>query len=114
MDRPDQVLANPYAANKTANEWLNPAAFVQNALGTFGNAPRNNLAGPRWFNFDVELSRVLTLHEGLNMELRLDAFNVLNHPNLDPPNLYLNQPTFGQITSAEDPRILQFAVKLRF
>jgi hypothetical protein len=114
MDRPNQVLSNPYAANKNANQWLNPAAFVQNAQGTFGNAPRDNLAGPRWFNFDLELSRTLTLREGLHMELRMDAFNVLNHPNLDPPDLYLTDPTFGQILSAEDPRILQFAVKLRF
>ena len=114
IDRPNQVLANPYPANKSANEWINPAAFTPNAFGTFGNTGRNTLRSPAWFNFDVALSRIFSLHEGLNLEVRAEAFNMLNHPNLDAPNMTLNQSTFGQITSAEDPRILEFAVKIHF
>ena len=114
LDRPNQVLANPYPANKSVSDWINPAAFAPNAFGTFGNVGRDTLAGPSWFNFDLALSRIFTIHENFNAEVRFEAFNVLNHPNFDSPDPYENDSTFGQITSAEDPRILQFSVKFHF
>ena len=61
------------------------------------------------------MSRMLTFSGTQEVELRLEAFNVLNHFNWGLPVTNLGQGTFGRITSqATDPRILQFGVKYAF
>jgi hypothetical protein len=120
-DRPNLVNANAvYTGRKITQTiagnrlYLNSAAFTQNATGTFGNVGRNSFRGPNYFQFDAALSRSFPLPEKLHLELRLESFNVLNHPNLNVPNGTLNSPTFGQITSAGAARIFQGAVKVVF
>jgi hypothetical protein len=54
------------------------------------------------------------LGERLNLQLRLEAFNLFNRPNFNLPDNFLGSPTFGQILSARDPRHLQFGAKLLF
>jgi len=48
------------------------------------------------------------------MEFRAEAFNVLNMMVPGSPNTSLNSTLFGQVTSALDPRIMQFALKYVF
>ena len=109
------VNDNPYGA-KTLNNYLNPAAFAQPALGTFGNEERNSIRGPGYSAIDMALSRLIALGTQ-SVELRLEAFNVTNNINWGNPNTTLNAGTFGQIramaTNAE-PRVLQFGVKYGF
>ncbi len=115
LDRPNLVLSNPYPAQKNVNQWLNPAAFVPNALGTFGDSGRNSLLGPRSVELDVALSRFFALgSREKRLEFRFEAFNVINHPNFAVPDQFLTDSTFGQIQSAADPRILQAALKFYF
>jgi hypothetical protein len=133
-DRPNQVLSDVHAttpACKTAPcvQWLNPAAFSANPTGTFGNLGRNALRGPGFFGFDLAVSRTFKLTERFGLQARAEAFNILNHTNFvgnivpagQPAGATygtlsqaLNAATFGQITGAFDPRILQFAMKLTF
>lgn len=113
-DRPNQVLSNPYLKNGNTNQWLNPAAFVLNPLGTFGDSGRDSLLGPGSVEFDLALSRLFPLGETRSLEFRFEAFNVINHPNFNVPDNTETDSTFGQILSAQDPRILQFALKLSF
>ena len=110
--------------------YLNAAAFAPNALGTFGNVGRDNVRGPGQFNFDLALSRFFAVKEHWRLEARAEAFNAINHTNFAPnlsvgissasvPSGSVSSPnissgTFGQITAAGDPRILQFALKLVF
>ena len=58
--------------------------------------------------------RNLRVGNAHTIELRLEAFNVLNRLRLGSPVTNLNSPTFGQILSALDPRIVQFAIKYVF
>ena len=96
-------------------QWLNPAAFTQAGLGTLGNLGVFNVAGPRFFQEDVTLSRELRITEGQRVELRGEAFNLLNMTRFNNPAATLNTTaTFGQIRSAQDPRILQLAMKYTF
>lgn len=113
-DRPNQVLPNPYLKNRNTNQWINPAAFVLNPLGTFGNSGRDALLGPGSVNFDMALSRLFPLGEARSLEFRFEAFNVINHANFAVPDNTVTDSTFGQILSAADPRILQFALKFSF
>jgi hypothetical protein len=112
--RAQQVLPNVYAANKSIGQWLNPAAFAQPALGTYGNMNPGTVRGPGFWSIDMSVTRKFRLAEKRSLELRGEAFNVLNHVNpLDPVNT-LSSSTFGQIQAANDPRILQLALKFVF
>ena len=116
--RPNQIMEDPYV--RTGNQWLNPAAFQAPAPGTYGNVPINGFVGPGAFNVDMGITR--SFHTGGNREIqfRAELFNVLNTVQkldpLTPPNAVasLNSPTFGQITAAADPRIVQLALKYVF
>ena len=112
--RPDQVLADPYAPNKTLDRYLNTAAFRQPPNGSYGNLGRNNILGPGSIRIDAGLTREFRVREGQTVEFRAEAFNVPNHLNPDPPNLTLTNSTFGRILSAADPRIMQVALKYVF
>jgi len=118
------LVGNAKLSNPTIQEWFNTAAFVNPPIYTFGTAPRTlpNVRGPGDINLDFSLIKDTTIKENLRLQFRAEAFNVLNHVNLGNPNTSfspgangLNQSsTFGEVTSARDPRILQFALKLIF
>ena len=64
---------------------------------------------------DLALSRLLPFSDTRNVELRLEAFNLLNNFNWGNPVIVYDQATFGKIqTMAGSPRIMQFAVKVEF
>lgn len=95
--------------------YLNASLFSQNATGTFGNLSRNAFVGPKYVDLDTALIRMFPVHEGLNMELRLEAFNTFNHSNFNTPSTTtLNSSSFGRITTAQSPRIFQGAIKFVF
>jgi hypothetical protein len=131
-DRPDQVMADVYPVSQGCKsspcvQWINPAAFVPNPTGTFGDVGRNSLRGPGTVNVDAALSRIFAITERFRLEARADAFNVINHANfvggISPAGLVaafttmntnLSSSSFGQVQSAFDPRILEFALKVHF
>ena len=134
-DRPNQVLPNVYATSPNCSsqaicvQFLNPAAFVQNPIGTYGNVGRNSVRGPGNFSFDLSLVRSFVYKERYKLQFRAEAFNILNHTNFvgafapagqpagasyGTASTNLSSANFGQITGAYDPRILQFAMKLFF
>jgi hypothetical protein len=107
-----QKLTQTAAGNRS---YLDPSAFTQVvASGTYGNVSRNQFFGPKRVQFDAEISRLFPIRERVNLDFRLEAFNVLNHPNFNNPNATLNSSTFGQITSAGSARIFQGAFKVLF
>jgi hypothetical protein len=115
-DRPNLVMSDPYMHNwgPAAPQFINPAAFVANPSGTFGNLGRDAVNGPAQFNFDTSLSRIFTFAERLKLEARFEAFNAINHTNFSTLEVRQNNKNFGKLTAANDPRILQFALKLTF
>ncbi len=121
LDRPNRTGAPLYTgAGHTAKLYQyvtagkSAPAFTQNALGTFGNAGHYSLRGPNYTDVDLAVSRDFALYERLTLKARVEAFNLFNHPNFFGPNGSLSSSNFGQITTANDPRILQAAVKLSF
>jgi hypothetical protein len=113
--RVNQVLPNPYG-DKSVQKFLNPAAFALPAPGTLGNAGSNSIAGPGTWQFDMALSRSFRLRERQRLEFRAEAFNVTNSFRMDAAVLTvnINPGTFGQVTGALEPRIMQFALKYFF
>ena len=105
--------ARPAGVNTVA-EFFNTTAFAQNVIGTFGSVGRNSLRGPDSINFDTSLFKGFALRENIRLEFRAEAFNILNHARFYNPDTVLTSPTVGQILSAQDPRVVQLALKLIF
>jgi hypothetical protein len=121
QQRANQVLDDPYGA-KTINNWLNPQAFAQPALGTYGTSGRNAYVGMGSRGVDLSLVRSFrfSVHR---VEARIEAFNAFNWFRPAPagsagannaPVTNLNNVNFGRYLAADDPRIMQFAVKYQF
>ncbi|HUS07586.1 MAG TPA: TonB-dependent receptor plug domain-containing protein, partial [Bryobacteraceae bacterium] len=113
------LIGNPYfrgqrSKNDVILEYLNKAAFAPNALGTFGNLGRNNFRGPGLINFDLGLHKNFRITERMNTQFRFETFNTFNRVNLGLPSASQSAGTFMRITTAGDPRILQFALRLSF
>jgi len=111
--RADQVLGNPFGT-KTVSNYINPAAFALPALGTLGRSPMGNIRGPGNWQFDIAMSRLFKVRERQSVEVRAEAFNVTNSFRMNNPIVAFNSSVFGQVTSAYDPRIMQFALKYVF
>ena len=95
-------------------QWFDTSAFASARLGTFGNAGRNILRGPGTFNIDFSAHKVFTIRERLRLQYRAEFFDVLNHTLLNNPDTAFTDSTFGRITGAREPRIIQMALKLIF
>jgi hypothetical protein len=108
------VNDNPYG-DKTLTNYLNLASFALPALGTLGSHERNSITGPGFWQINLALARLLRIREAQTLELRVEAFNLLNNFNWGNPVTNFNAGTFGRITTAAgDQRIMQFAVKYGF
>jgi len=92
QDRPSYApgFGPDNAINGTPEQWFNPAAFVLQPAGTFGNTGRGDLRGPNLRTLDVSLNKEVpwpALGSHGRIELRIEAFNVLNHTNFGVPEL---------------------------
>jgi hypothetical protein len=112
-DRPN-VVGNPNLNAPTLTRWFDTSAFQTAAIGSFGNAGRGTILGPGAWNFDVALSRSFPVTEHQKVDFRAEAFNLFNHARFGNPSTAMNSATYGQITTARDPRIMQFALKYSF
>jgi len=117
-DRPNAVQGvSEKLPNPGTGEWFNTAAFALQSKGTFGNLPRNTVTGPGIFTIDSALLKNFSFTERTYLQVRFEAFNTLNHPNLNDPLDSLSGAGFGQITSTRvgiDMRELQLSMKLVF
>jgi trimeric autotransporter adhesin len=109
--RPDYTGAAVYAA--PPGLFLNPAAIAAPAAGQWGNAGRDSLTGPYQLNVTASLGRVFRLSDRLNLEIRADATNPLNHVTFQSYQTQLNSQ-FGLPASPNAMRSLLTTVRLRF
>ena len=84
-------------ANRSINEWYNPAAFTLPANGTFGNVRRNSVYGPGIEYVNMSAGKKFDIHDNVKLQIRLDATNALNHPSFGTPNGNLTTAS-GQTT----------------
>lgn len=113
------VLRDPNldSSQQTLARYFDTQAFSVAGLGAAqpGDAGRNLVRGPGMANFDLSLFRTLALAERRSLQLRVESFNVANHPHFANPNTDLSQGQFGSIThTVGNPRVMQFAVKFLF
>jgi hypothetical protein len=94
--------------------FFNTSAFTIAPQFTIGNSSRNRVRGPQHRNADIGLIKRTYFGENRKLEFRAEAFNVTNTPPLGAPATVGGAAGFGTITSAGDPRVLQFGLKINF
>jgi hypothetical protein len=111
---PLKLNGNP----RNGQPYFNTSLFSVQPLGTPGNVSRRFFSGPGMHNFDLALSKNIPLRESCSLQFRLEAFNAFNHAQFFGPNtVNATLPagsTFGQITNADPPRLVQAALRLTF
>jgi hypothetical protein len=115
---------NPHAGKLIVNTnprsgqpYFNPALFTPEALGTFGDSRRRFFHGPGLNNTDLALLKTFGFTESMKLEFRAEAFNVFNHAQFNGPSGSIDNQVpggMGYINSANDPRIMQLALKMHF
>jgi hypothetical protein len=110
---PLEIDTNP----RNGKPEFDPAAFAPEAPGQLGDADRRLFHGPGIENFDIQVSKTISVSESASFDIRVEAFNVFNHAQFYGPSSVdgeVNDSTFGTVVSAAAPRLLQAAVKFRF
>lgn len=115
-DRPNFVSPVRYLNGRgPGQKFFDPASFAIPAQNTLGNAGRNILRGPAFYNWDFALHRTFQFNERFNMTFRVESFNFTNTPHYNNPNGNAQSPQFGEINGAEqDQRQYQLGLTLRF
>jgi Carboxypeptidase regulatory-like domain len=98
-NRPN-TICDPVLATPTIDRWFNTSCFQQvaDSTGTFGNTGRNSVRGPGDFNIDLSIIKNTRVAR-VDTEVRVEAFNVLNHPQFAQPNGTLGNAAFGTISA---------------
>jgi hypothetical protein len=114
-ERPNE-LHNPNLSKsqQTINRFFDTSAFAMPALYTFGNAPRNDVIGPGYQDWDLALEKVFYFSERYSLHFRAESFNLFNHPNFFKPVSTFTASNFGALTAANFSRQIQFALRFAF
>ena len=117
----DQALRPDLACNpnlprgeQTVERFFNTDCLVRQVPMRYGTAGRSVIIGPGTIGIDLGVRKDTPITEKVNLQFRAEFFNLPNHPNFTPPNNRLGNTLFGRVTSARDPRIIQFGLKLAF
>lgn len=123
-NRPDQICGGRLST-PTIDRWFDTACFVppSDTTGTYGTTRRNGMRGPRQVNFDASLIKNTRVGR-VEHELRMEAFNIFNHPQFAQPNGQIGNASVGRISGmlassscafcGTTERQIQFAMKLKF
>ena len=114
--RGDQVCDPNANAPHTLLQWFNTACFANVPTGVVrpGNAGRNTIRGPGYQNWDMAAMKNFHFTESRFLQFRAEFFNIFNHTNFSSIGTTRLTATYGQVTAARDPRIVQLAAKLYF
>src|SRR5580693_2917601 len=119
IDEPDYT-GGPLDLNRNprnGRSYFNTSQFSDNALGTPGTAKRRFFSGPGLDNYDMALLKTVGLTESKSLQFRLEGFNIFNHAQFFGPQSVdgnIGSPSFGQVVSANPPRLIQFGAKFLF
>ena len=99
---------------QTVNQWFNTAAFAQPAPNQFGTSPNGVVRGPGVHLTDLGLFKNFKISSRFQAQYRLEMFNAFNQTQFTAVGTVLGNPTFGTVTAAAEPRLIQMGFKLTF
>jgi Carboxypeptidase regulatory-like domain/TonB dependent receptor len=117
VDLPNFSGGGPILAQtdpRKAGPYFNTALFSDEPVGQIGDSRRRFFHGPGINNWDIALLKTTRLTESKSLEFRFEAFNIFNHNQFQNPSSNVDSGNFGLVTTANDPRIMQAALKFLF
>jgi len=117
-NRPNMTCDPNANAPHTTAEWFDISCFQRRPVATtgtgVGSEPRNAIRGPGFAQTDLSLFKNVNLGQGNTIQLRVEGFNIFNQTHFNQPNATIGSTLFGQITSAQDGRVVQLGIKYLF
>jgi len=105
---------NSSFSNKAITDSQGRLLLVNPAPGQLGTLGQKWIEGPNTINLDIDLIKRVKIRERKEFELRIDALNVLNHPNFAAPTLNIDSTSFGRITAATGNRTFRMSARVNF
>ncbi|MCB1022203.1 MAG: carboxypeptidase regulatory-like domain-containing protein, partial [Acidobacteria bacterium] len=94
--------------------WFDKTAFRDTAVGTFGNSGVGVVFGPRYTTLDSSIQKTFNITERQHLQFRTDFINLSNSPIFQAGNRSVTSPTFGEITTSQGERVVQFGLRYEF
>jgi hypothetical protein len=117
-NRPNMTCDPNANAPHTTAQWFDTSCFQRRPQSTtgagVGSEPRNAVRGPGFAQTDLSLFKNINVRQGNTIQLRVEGFNIFNQTHFNQPNATIGSSTFGQITSAQDGRVVQLGIKYLF
>jgi hypothetical protein len=116
-NRPDVSCDPNQDAPHSVDEWFNTACFVRRPVSQTaepGNQERNTVRGPGFARTDVSLFKNVAVWRDHRLQFRVEMFNLFNQTRFGQPGNMIGTTTFGRLTTSEDGRIVQLALKYTF
>ncbi|HXG86847.1 MAG TPA: TonB-dependent receptor [Vicinamibacterales bacterium] len=116
-NRPNQVCDPNEGGARSVTQWFNTTCFERRPLPQTaepGSTPRNSVRGPGFTRTDLSLFKNIALPRDHRIQLRVEGFNLFNQTRFGQPGGQVGTPNFGVITTSDDGRIVQLAIKYSF
>jgi hypothetical protein len=116
-------IVHPVRFPKKQKAWFDTTAFSNPVAPWnggpnegFGNARKDNIVGPGLFNWNLSLYKdfLFSSHETPYLQFRAESYNTFNHTEFSSIDTGTADSNYGQVTNTNDPRVLQFGLKLMF
>ena len=108
------TVGNPSVANQTQYQWFNPAAYAVPSAYVYGDSAPYSIQGPGTFNWDGALYKTTTITERVRLQIRMEAFDCINHANLSSLQTNISNSQAGVSTGRSGSRIVEFGGRLSF
>jgi len=112
-NRPDRIGSGKLS-DPGPGQWFDTTAFALADYGSFGNSGRNILDGPGYRDVSISIVKDTRIRDEISVQFRTEFLNAFNNVNFDLPDSFYGSQTFGSIHSAQDPRRIQFGLKIIF
>jgi hypothetical protein len=106
-ERPAAVPGCNPMVRKVHSEWFNPGCFVEMPFGTIGDAGRDSISNPNFFNWDFSVMKQTKITERVSAQFRAEFFDILNHPNFNLGQQQYLLSTTSTLTPIGNPNYSQ-------
>lgn len=116
-NRPDMTCDPNSGGAKTTAQWFNTTCFARRAVANttgLSSQPRNAVRGPGFNRTDLSIFKNFNFSKGKQVQIRIEGFNIFNQERFGQPVANIAAANFGQLTSSDDGRIIQFGAKFSF
>ncbi len=108
------IVGNPMPFSQNQYEWFNPAAYSVPSAYVYGNSAPYSVQSPGTFSWDAALYKQTQITERIGLQIRMEAFDALNHANLSSLQTNISNAQAGVSTGRTGSRVVEFGARLSF